>query len=479
MSNLEPGSGGIPYTHREIFLAADNSVGKGLATFGRLNHAELREKNSFREVVDTFETLRVIRANDTLWDELLKSEVVRKIAESEFTVEYAAKNTPDIPEETYQDVKDLVVYSNIADASRRTIEWMLQLKLVHLAIYDDTALFNKLLKNDINWVKYVPNLTTFGWNANKFDADTITQLVLYDIDEFNRDPYNSVKNNFNKLISQRNNLSDGLRSDYNVPSNHDGWIKNQSQIDNLPTHSGWSTSEWRSGDISNEALLGLLYQRPLVLSPLLVQGRLGVGEEISIVDVINGMHYPGNNFWEVDFGEDLIHSASCETASGNYGYNDRKTVRASIDAGSNLKLSSDSFAFDYKGNLSKSNTALTANASIKTQPFDVSGHNSISVSIDDSNSHTQYDEATIGNNNDGHRSGSSASHVTLDVGGETKTWSSGESPNDHDFDVSDKSTVTISFGTHADTLTMSRNNNHDYASTQNAAIDIQDITIER
>lgn len=46
----QPGEAGIPYTHREIFLAAPHAVGKGLDTFGKISSSDLQSENTIEEV---------------------------------------------------------------------------------------------------------------------------------------------------------------------------------------------------------------------------------------------------------------------------------------------------------------------------------------------------------------------------------------------------------------------------------------------
>ena len=483
MANPTPGSGGVPYTHRELFLAANHFVGKGLDTHAGINNTELQNKSTFKEIVNDFDTLATVRSTEKLWNELVLSEVVKQIAESEFTVEYAAKHAPGVEENTYQDVQDLIEYSNIASADPETIEWLLNIDLTHHAIWSNVNLYNKLLKHNRQWMDYFVNLTSFGNPINWLDGETRMQLALYAVGEYQRDPYAvfSDQAKINKLLKQGNSLTHNVRSAYNIPTNHDGFISGRNNNGNTGYDvRPFSTERWRDSEYTNYRAVGLL-DRSLEIRRVIAQGRLGLNDPtFKFTDLFDGVVL--DNFWDYDWDYEFIKYARAEENRSSTGDYSRDAIGTSnVDTSTNIKLAataeSEASASD---NASNDAGKSKATARLKTQQFDVSNKNSLTVNINRSNSHTQHKKNTDGyfyGNSDGNIVSESKSSVSISVGDDTKQWGGGDTPNDHTFSISNSNTIDIDIRVDSDS-DYEMHNNWDLDTAANASVNITSIDID-
>ena len=484
MANPTPGSGGVPYTHREIFLAANHFVGKGLDTHAGINNTELQNKSTFKEIVNDFDTLATVRSTEKLWNELVLSEVVKQIAESEFTVEYAAKHAPGVEENTYQDVQDLIEYSNIASADPETIEWLLNIDLTHHAIWSNVNLYNKLLKHNRQWMDYFVNLTSFGNPINRLDGETRMQLALYAVGEYQRDPYAvfSDQAKINKLLKQGNSLSHNVRRAYNIPTNHDGFISGRNNNGNTGYDvRPFSTERWRDSEYTNYRAVGLL-DRSLEIRRVIAQGRLGLNDPtFKFTDLFDGVVL--DNFWDYDWDYEFIKYARAEENRSSTGDYSRDAIGTSnVDTSTNIKLAataeSEANASDNAIDAGKSK----ATARLKTQQFDVSNKNSLTVNINSSNSHTQHKRNTTdyyysSRNHSGTLVSDSKSSVSISVGDDTKQWGGGDTPNDHTFSISNSNTIDIDIRVDSDS-DYSMKEKWEVDTAANASVNITSIDID-
>ena len=483
MANPTPGSGGVPYTHREIFLAANHFVGKGLDTHAGINNTELQNKSTFKEIVNDFDTLATVRSTEKLWNELVLSKVVKQIAESEFTVEYAAKHAPGVEENTYQDVQDLIEYSNIASADPETIEWLLNIDLTHHAIWCNVNLYNKLLKHNRQWMDYFVNLTSFGNPINWLDGETRMQLALYAVGEYQRDPYAvfSDQAKINKLLKQGNSLSHNVRRAYNIPTNHDGFISGRNNNGNTGYDvRPFSTERWRDSEYTNYRAVGLL-DRSLEIRRVIAQGRLGLNDPtFKFTDLFDGVAL--GNFWDYDCDYEFIKYARAEENRSEIGNYSRDAIGTSnVDTSTNIKLAataeSEASASD---NASNDAGKSKATARLKTQQFDVSNKNSLTVNINSSNSHTQHKKNTTDwddGNSGGNIVSESKSSVSISVGDDTKQWRGGDTPNDHTFSISNSNTIDIDIQVDSDS-DYSNQGNSGVDTAANASVNITSIDID-
>ena len=479
MANPTPGSGGVPYTHREIFLAANHFVGKGLDTHAGINNTELQNKSTFKEIVNDFDTLATVRSTEKLWNELVLSEVVKQIAESEFTVEYAAKHAPGVEENTYQDVQDLIEYSNIASADPETIEWLLNIDLTHHAIWCNVNLYNKLLKHNRQWMDYFVNLTSFGNPINRLDGETRMQLALYAVGEYQRDPYAvfSDQAKINKLLKQGNSLTHNVRHAYNIPTNHDGFISGRNNNGNTGYDvRPFSTERWRDSEYTNYRAVGLL-DRSLEIRRVIAQGRLGLNDPtFKFTDLFDGVAL--GNFWDYDCDYEFIKYARAEENRSGIGNNSRDAIGTSnVDTSTNIKLAAtaQSGASATTSNTRSSQAGKSeATARLKTQQFDVSNKNSLTVNINSSNSHTQHKRSTT---DSGTLVSDSKSSVSISVGGDTKQWRGGDTPNDHTFSISNSNTIDIDIRVDSDS-DYSMKKKWEVDTAANASVNITSIDID-
>lgn len=486
MVNPTPGSGGVPYTHREIFLAANYSVGKGLDTYSGINNTELQSKNSFKEIVTDFDTLATVRSTEELWDELVISEVVKQLAESEFTVEYAAKHAPGIEENTYQDVQDLIEYSNIASADPETIEWLLNIHLTHIAIWNDVSLYNKLLKHNEQWMDYFINLTSFGNPINRLHNETIIQLALYAVGDYQQDPYSvfSDQAKIDALLKRGNDLNNGVRRAFSIPTNHDGFIAGRNN--NRNTGYGvrpFSTKRWRSSEYTNYRAIGLL-EESLEMRRIIAQGRLGLNDPtFRFTDLFDGTVF--DNFWDYDWDYEFIEYASADVSkdvvSRNSNHPNYDYAYSNIDTSTNIKLKANADSHAQGSNAGNNETSPTEKAQVRTHSFDVSNKNSVKISIDSSNSHTEHKRDTYtynysSRNHERTMVADSKSSVTVSIGNSSKQFKGGEKPEDVTFDISNTNTIQVDLKVQSDADTRAHNN-YDVDSHANAAVNITSIDI--
>lgn len=475
-----PGSGGVPYTHREIFLAAENYVGKGLNTYAKAidssnDYPPLNEKQDFQSIVDDLDTLFHVRDTDALWDELIQSEVVKKLAESEFTVEYLAKVRGDIDQNLYQDVKDFIEYSNLIGLSKQSIRWVLAVKLTHVAIYNDDDLLNRLLQDNEDWMDVLINLTTEGnlVEDNKLEFDTILMMLTHAVDRYGEDPYAifSDESNLNSLLKSSNKLDNNPVS---VPSFSEGFIQSQNQRKNLSFNSStFSTSRWRSSSYSNSRAIGLI-NRDERIRCLIAQGRLGLNDpNFRFTDLFDGTVL--DNFWDFDWDAEFYQSAR---ASSNYGRNDsdrrRYLATGNISTSNSLQIAANS-AGRVRSNYNR--LATPERARLRTHNFSVEDKETIAVSV--SGGKTEHDFDDYNGRRYSYRSRTARSQVTINVGNDSKRWRGGETPESVTFDVTNANNARIDIDVQADNggsrLPRASPSLEVHA---DASIEIDDITIE-
>jgi len=466
MAEPTPGENEVPYTHREVFLTADNAVGQGLDTYGRLGNTELQSKESFQEVISDKNTLNLIRSTEKLWNELLKSIAVRKYAESEFTVEYAAKNASSIPEQTYRNVSSLLNANNLKDVNKEDIKVLLGIDMIHLGIWNDRPLFNELLRTRKNWMDFFPNLSTFGDPLPRMNPETKKQLCLYAIGKHGSSPYTvfNQQSNIDALLTQTNDLSKTRYTD--IPTNHPSWISGRSNSYNINwVASSWSTENWRSSEYTNRTALHVL-KNSYEMRELIAQSRLGINDpDFSFHDLFNGNVV--NNFWNENgsikplkqLDAEFIESAKAESDEGSfYSYDSYNYVYADgeISGGSNLTISGDA-----EGQRSNSNNDLAsaiAEASLTTEPIDVSNKGGISIDLNH----------ITGGNDIHHNHGTPYAKIKISDSKET-TYNVGQSSNRViSWNISDENTIQLS-------LSASGAHDGDYDSTK-GSMDINDIT---
>lgn len=479
-----PGSGGIPYTHREIFLASENSVGLGLNTFAKsndpaLDNPDLAGKNTFREIVEDLETLHYVRNKDVLWDELIQSQVVRSIAESEFTIEYLARRRTDIDPDFYQDVSQFIDYSNLMGVSRQTIRHILGVRLTHDAIWADTELYNRLLRDSEDWMDFFMNLTTRGnpVKNGRLDVETMLHLATHAVGNYGEDPYRvfSESNKVTQLLERSNGLDSGTQ---NVPYPREGFIRRRTNNKNFSfSTSTFSSGRWRSSSYSNSRAIALL-DADEQIRKLIAQGRLGLNDPtFEFTDIFDGTAL--DNFWEFDWDYEFYTNAR---ASSNLGRNDRNRRRyratSDIETSDVLKLSANTAG---RTNRNNNYQASPERARLGTHNFDVSNKNSITVEVSDG--HTQSDSDTANWNDNRRRRRSRTvnanSNVKISVGNTSKNFGSGENPKTTTFDVSNADDARIDIDVRADSgSTRSGNRRYSADAQANASITISNIDIE-
>ena len=460
--SITPGTNGIPYNHREIFLAAQNSVGAGLASFAGIDDAALEGHETFEQVKNDFDSLKLIQQNQELWDQLVQSQVVKELAEEEFTVEYVAKNAPGIAEGIYTNISDLVQYSELVNADKETIEWLLSLHLIHEAIWNDSALFSDLLINSQNWMDYWVNLSTFGNPVSKMNEDAVFKFALHSIDEQGNDPYTvfSIGARRDSFLKSNNRIqTDGIKTNFGVPTSHDGFIQDQGFSDNSGfATSPWSTDNWRDSAYTNWGAVYLLGQYNS-LRECIGQGRLGLQDStFSFEDVFNGVLY--NNFWEFDWDYELYSYARAENdTDGAQVSNGNISTSGDLDFRANAQVRA-------VGHNSPYVDKAVSRAELRTHAIDVTNTNTVSVSFAN-NTFTQsvdsYQSVVTAN-----------SSVRVGVNGDVRTWSGGSVPsNTETWDVSSANTVSMRFDADADARAEYRTNRDAAA---NCRLTVTDVT---
>ncbi len=483
MFDPKPGEGGVPYNHLELFLASPYRVGKGLDTFSGVDSENLREKESFKDVRDDFDTLATVRSNEKLWKELVESAVVKKLAESEFTVEYVAKHAPDIPEGTYNEVKDLIDYDELAHVDRETIEWVLSVHLTHLRIWSDRSLLNKLLQNEDQWMDYFVNLTTFGDPINSLDTETIIQLALHSVDAYGQDPYEvfSDPNAIDEFLSQGNFLSSGPKSDYSVTTSPDGFIKGRSNQRDIgfSTSPAWNTPNWRGSEYTNSTATGLL-DRSAELRKIITQGRLGLNDpDFDYLHLFDGAVL--DNFWDDDILDyEFIGEARATSNTDNANRNNHSaSASGNINTESNLYMRANADA----DSSSRSNRRYAVSADetvrIATRNFDVSSKNSVQFTI--AGGETRYDSDSDSFRRNRNMNTSVSSSVKIDIGNDSKEWEGGDDPETTTFDISNDDTMKIEFQVASDASARERNSSNRRLNVDAAAraiLDVSDISFD-
>lgn len=465
MAEPTPGENGVPYTHREVFLTADNAVGQGLDTHGGLGNTELQSKESFQEVINDKNTLNLIRSTEKLWNELLKSIAVRKYAESEFTVEYAAKNTSSIPEQTYRNVNSLLNANNLRDVYKNDIKLLLGVDMIHRGIWNDRQLFNELLRTRENWMSFFPNLSTFGDPLPRMNPETKKQLCLYAIGKHGSDPYTvfNQQSNIDALLSQTNDLSKTRYTD--IPTNHPSWIGGRNNSYNINwSASAWNTENWRSSEYTNKTAIHVL-KNSYEMRELIAQSHLGINDpNFSFLDLFNGDVV--NNFWNEDgtikplrqLDAEFVKDATAESNQGRfYSYDSYNYVYAdaNISGGSNLTINPES----ERDRSNSNNAAATAisNAKLTTEPIDVSDKRGITIDLN---------LARGANGDDYNFSGAVA---TIEIPNyKSKTYGPEESSRGQiTWSIANQNSISLKFEANGDV---------DYDSGKAAYIDINDIT---
>lgn len=479
-----PGSGGIPYTHREIFLASDNFVGKGLNTFAKahdssLDNPDLVEKHTFEEIVDDLETLHYVRNKDVLWDELVQSQVVKSIAESEFTIEYLARRRSDIDDDFYQDVDHFIEYSKLMGISRQTIRHVLGCRLTHDAIWADPDLYNRLLRDSEDWMDFFMNLTTRGnpMSGNRLDLETMLQLAVHSVGNFGEDPYEvfSRSGKVNEFLRQSNGLNSGTQ---NVPYPNEGFIQRRTNSKNFSfSTSTFSAGRWRSSNYSNSRAIAML-DKDEEMRKIIAQGRLGLNDPtFEFSDIFDGTVM--DNFWDYDWDYEFYKNAR---TGSNYGRNDRGRVgrqaTGNIETSNVLKLEANS-----AGNVNRNSNYMASpeRASLGTHNFSVANKNAITIEV--SNGYTQSDSDTANWNTNRRerrsRTVNANSNVQISVGNASKNWGGGDDPETTTFDVSDRDTARVSIDVRADNgSTRSSNRRYSADAHADASITISNIDLE-
>ncbi len=476
MSQIVPGED-VPYTLAEIFLSSEYGVGQGLSTFGRLNDSQLESKNTFKEVRDDFDTLCTVRYNERTWEQLVRSAVVKKLAESEFTVEYVAKHAPDIPENEFEDVKDLIEYSNLAHVDRETIEWVLNTHMTHIAIWQDQTLWRRLIKNHETWMDYFVNLTTFGNPLNRLDAESILLLATHSVGAYGEDPYEVFSRTgvVDEFLNQSNGLDSRITRNHGVPTSHEGWIRGRSNEKNMPfSASGWSADRYRSSEYTNGRAIRLL-DESYELRKIIAQGRLGLNDpNFEFTDLFDGSAL--DNFWDFDFDYEFINDAR---ASSNSSSDDRgRTVNASgnIDTSNSIRLeaNADSRSRSNNGTASADETVY-----LETRNFDVSNKNAVKIRLNgnverntDSDSYNTWNSTRNVNT-------SAESSCTLDIGNDSKTFKGNDDVEDTEFDISNENSMKLRFEARSDANARAGSYwGWDIDTSASVSIDITDVSFE-
>lgn len=483
MAGPNPGSGGVPYTHREVFLAAEYAVGKGLETYAGLSDTALRSKSTFPEIVSDFDTLTTVRDTTDLWDELVVSQIVKHYAESEFTVEYLAESAPSINTNTYQDVQDLMSYSNLNDADKKTIELLTKIHMANMQLWSDKSLYNRLIKNHKNWMEYFINLTRHGDPVadGKLDEESMTELALHTVGEYQSNLFEvfNDKSNRDKFLKQTNFMNTAPVDNHSFDSNvKQGWIRTQSLHSGVSwSVSPFSTNRWISSSYSNGLAVRLLNEVP-ELRKAIAAGKYTAGksEDFEMYHLFDGT--VSENLWELgsDLDHEIIKTASANQSSAksrSYANSSDSTnyyAKANISTGSTLTMHATGDSGELHANWNSASTqSISSGASIETHNINVTNKNTVTFEIDSGQSFTQ--EATSStkyytNYGSGRLNTESNSSVTVQVGSESKTWNSGESPDNKEFDISDKDRVNLKLVVSSDADGASRG---DYYSTTNSA----------
>lgn len=125
----QPGESGIPYSHREIFIAAPHAVGKGLDTHGEINNSTLQNMNTISEVLSTDDARKAIRDNDTVFEELLQSKYLAQAHASELASLYIERNSSNIGDpNSYENIDHLMTVETMSGWSKSDIQLFLGIK---------------------------------------------------------------------------------------------------------------------------------------------------------------------------------------------------------------------------------------------------------------------------------------------------------------------------------------------------------------
>jgi len=384
---------------------------------------KIESKETIQDIFNDWDSQKVVTGSDIIFNELAKSEVIRSEFRSEMVVEFLAKHAPDIPEETFKDVEDLMRFTNLKDVDSKTIEWILETELAGETLYNNTQLINALLSSKPQWLAYFNKLRTYGnglLEDNKLNQDTATQIILHTIDEYGSNPYDvfSQKTNRDLLLRNDNYLNDSPQSNHNT-KNHNGWL-NHSSASNAPNY-GISASYENinnfTTNITNRRAARFIKDFHEVRK-IILNGKYGRQDNpYDIAEFVDCSSLDVDNFWNLTG----IDYELLKNVYSKYRSNDAYDASSSVSlSGDNLVLKS-----DYNVKTSTPTIGISTDAYVTTHPIDVSGFDKIEFDLD---GFTQSDSMWNGNSTD--------STVFVRLGSEKAEWTAGSNPSPTTINIS-------------------------------------------
>ena len=389
----QPGEGGIPYTHREIFLAASNAVGQGLDTFGNIGSTDLRSKDTIEALLSDPNSRGPVKQNDQVFTELLKSKYLNVNFESEIAALYLERNAPHIGTQNgYEDIAHLINDETLENWSEEDIQWLLGVQVAHSTLANQNGNYmERLMRQNSNWIKYWQALSTYG--NGSWDSETFVQIAKQAINNFNRNTNTVFQNNNmrTQLLEQSNGLHDTSNSG-SIPTDHDIAISNQTISPNIPKSSNYGSIRGlnKNSPYTSEAVGAL--EQSIDLRNHVAAGKVGVHvDDFSFAKLINDEY----NISFFDALQNHLHDELI--ASQHVGKNDFKTDNEAPNATASMNLNG---KIGLYGDNDRDQVAWTgersvygntvAYASLTFRPINVEGYDLISFEGSQSTSSEEY-----------------------------------------------------------------------------------------
>jgi len=441
---MKPGDGNVPYTHREVFLNSPFAVGQGLSTYasfrsGDFNRGEkIEPKETIEDIFNDWNAQKVVTGTDVLWNELVKSELIRGKYKSEMIVEFLAKRAPNIQQETYENISDLHRFEPLKDLDEESIEWILKTDFAGEQLYNKDQLINKLFRNRRKWMSYFNTLRGYGTglvSSGKLEQDVVVQLLLYVVDKFNSNEYDvfSDKNNRDALLRSDNFLNNKPKSNHGT-KDHPEWVNHRAVADGPDYRASTYTSDLSySSNITNQRAAGLIKEYPIIRK-VLINGKLSeTSDPHPLSEFINCSSLTVDNFWElfdmIDLDYEFIQNITCQKSVGGNG----GTAESYITYNDNLELYGDYAASDPSGYLTRDGKQASSTATIHTQNIPVSNYDRITFELGG------YSKVY-----NGIRDAYIESTTKIKVGDQETVWDAGENPpNSYVFSITDENSIDI------------------------------------
>lgn len=448
MDNSEPQPGdeniqleqlnSIPYTHREIFLAADNAVGMGLHTHSDLDENgeystqlnKLQEKETLEEIFNSWEAEGPIRVDDMILNELLDSEYIKVNNENKINTAYIEQKTQ-IDRYTNKTLNELTTESKLKSFSTEEIKLLLGTKLPHEELVSDIQTVSQLIKLNRNWLEYWKNFgTVIGKETllKTLDDEAIDQIAIWATDgyedrtEGDVDNVKSVKNYYhndsriNSLLNEPAPESK-LTESSPVVTNHPTAIRSITNTQNAYKSRPNTYNGSIIGNYNNRVASGLLHYSENLRKTIAAKRCDKDVTNFEMTDLFDPNEIT-NRFWSVTMGDELLRDAYQATAHESGGEN----ASSSIDVGNSITLTSAYY-----------DPTATAPAIIRTNPIDVSNKSKITISIGNAYTRTTRDVTS-----------KVIIKIKTKTDTEQKVWKDGNNPTkEHMVEFNDKNKIQL------------------------------------